>query len=97
MNSIYTKDKLKSSAETKEAVLKDMRDSILQANASQLMMIVNDACFEKCVSSQVGTSYTAAETTCYNQCVKKYIAAWNVVTNSWEQKMQNSRNDPALR
>ena len=48
---------------------------------------LNEHCFERCVPKP-GTSLSSGETTCYQNCMEKYMAAWNTVSRQYLQHVQ---------
>lgn len=50
-------------------------------NARALIERINDSCFEKCVPKP-GSSLSSAEQKCLGDCMGKYMAAWNIVSQS---------------
>ena len=48
---------------------------------------VNEHCFERCVPKP-GTSLSSGETTCFTQCMEKYMAAWNTVSRQYINRIQ---------
>lgn len=43
---------------------------------------VNEHCFEKCVPKP-GSSLSSGESVCFKQCMDKYMAAWNTISNQY--------------
>jgi import inner membrane translocase subunit TIM13 len=48
---------------------------------------VNEHCFDKCVPKP-GSSLSSGETTCFTQCMEKYMAAWNTVSRQYITRIQ---------
>ena len=57
--------------------------SVLLSSAQK----VNEHCFEKCVPKP-GSSLSSGETTCFTQCMEKYMAAWNTVSRQYITRIQ---------
>jgi Tim10/DDP family zinc finger len=51
---------------------------------------VNEHCFEKCVPKP-GSSLSSGETTCFTQCMEKYMAAWNTVSRQYINRIQQEQ------
>lgn len=48
---------------------------------------LNEHCFERCVPKP-GSSLSSGETTCYTQCMEKYMSAWNTVSKQYINRIQ---------
>ncbi|KEQ66788.1 uncharacterized protein M437DRAFT_10456, partial [Aureobasidium melanogenum CBS 110374] len=57
------------------------------ANARQLVEKLNEHCFERCIPKP-GSSLSSGESTCYSQCMEKYMSAWNVVSKQYINRIQ---------
>ncbi|KAH6712052.1 Tim10/DDP family zinc finger-domain-containing protein [Leptodontidium sp. 2 PMI_412] len=81
------------SQDPKAAVMNQVRQEAAMNNARQLIEKVNEHCFEKCVPKP-GSSLSSGETTCFTQCMEKYMAAWNTVSRQYINRIQqeNSKN-----
>lgn len=55
---------------------------------------VNEHCFEKCIPKP-GTSLSSGETTCFTQCMEKYMQAWNTVSRQYITRIQQESNKGA--
>jgi import inner membrane translocase subunit TIM13 len=93
-----------SSSDPKAAVMNQVRQEAALTNARQLIEVylldpclvysfsnnkqkINEHCFEKCVPKP-GSSLSSVETTCFTQCMDKYIAAWNTVHKQYINRIQ---------
>jgi len=70
-----------------QAVKQQIQQEAAIANARQLVEKLNEHCFERCVPKP-GSSLSSGETTCYTQCMEKYMAAWNSVSKSYVARIQ---------
>ncbi|KAL3417322.1 Tim10/DDP family zinc finger [Phlyctema vagabunda] len=75
------------SADPKAAVMNQVRQEAAMTNARQLIEKVNEHCFEKCVPKP-GSSLSSGETTCFTQCMEKYMGAWNTVSRQYIGRIQ---------
>ncbi|KAG4442506.1 protein translocase subunit [Cadophora sp. M221] len=77
----------------KAAVMNQVRQEAAMNNARQLIEKVNEHCFEKCVPKP-GSSLSSGETTCFTQCMEKYMSAWNTVSRQYINRIQqeNTKN-----
>ncbi|EPE32695.1 Tim10-like protein [Glarea lozoyensis ATCC 20868] len=71
----------------KSIVMNRVRQEAAMTNARQLIEKVNEHCFDKCVPKP-GTSLSSGETTCFTQCMEKYMAAWNTVSRQYITRIQ---------
>ena len=55
---------------------------------------INDHCFERCVPKP-GSSLSSGETTCFTQCMEKYMAAWNTVSRQYIGRIQQEQGKAA--
>ncbi|KAM7202115.1 putative mitochondrial import inner membrane translocase [Naviculisporaceae sp. PSN 640] len=75
------------SESVKKAIIKQV---ILEANiqnSRQLVEKINENCFDKCIPKP-GSSITSGEKTCVTQCMEKYMAAWNLVNQTYVRRVQ---------
>ena len=96
-----------SSSDPKAAVMNQVRQEAAMTNARQLIEArspftldisslsnskqkVNEHCFEKCVPKP-GSSLSSGETTCFTQCMEKYMAAWNTVSRQYINRIQQEQ------
>ncbi|TGO58819.1 hypothetical protein BOTNAR_0174g00090 [Botryotinia narcissicola] len=75
------------SSDPKAAVMNQVRQEAAMTNARQLIEKVNEHCFEKCVPKP-GASLISGETTCFTQCMEKYMQAWNTVSKQYIARLQ---------
>ncbi|KAH6668850.1 Tim10/DDP family zinc finger-domain-containing protein [Halenospora varia] len=83
-----------SSSDPKAAVMNQVRQEAAMTNARQLIEKVNEHCFEKCVPKP-GSSLSSGETTCFTQCMEKYMAAWNTVSRQYINRIQQETGKSA--
>jgi import inner membrane translocase subunit TIM13 len=100
-----------SSSDPKAAVMNQVRQEAAMTNARQLIEAgllfplnlllcsnseqkVNEHCFEKCVPKP-GSSLSSGETTCFTQCMEKYMAAWNTVSRQYINRIQQEQGRSA--
>ncbi|PMD18187.1 hypothetical protein NA56DRAFT_647977 [Hyaloscypha hepaticicola] len=83
-----------SSSDPKAAVMNQIRQEAAMTNARQLIEKVNEHCFEKCVPKP-GSSLSSGETTCFTQCMEKYMAAWNTVSRQYINRIQQEQGRSA--
>jgi import inner membrane translocase subunit TIM13 len=55
---------------------------------------VNEHCFEKCVPKP-GSSLSSGETSCFTNCMEKYMAAWNTVSKQYINRIQAEQGKAA--
>ncbi|KAH8754474.1 Tim10/DDP family zinc finger-domain-containing protein [Hyaloscypha finlandica] len=79
-----------SASDPKAAVMNQVRQEAAMTNARQLIEKVNEHCFEKCVPKP-GSSLSSGETTCFTQCMEKYMAAWNTVSRQYINRIQQEQ------
>ncbi|TVY17316.1 Mitochondrial import inner membrane translocase subunit tim13 [Lachnellula arida] len=91
------------SADPKSAVMNQVRQEAAMNNARlliehiKLILIpkkINDHCFERCVPKP-GSSLSSGETTCFTQCMEKYMAAWNTVSRQYIGRIQQEQGKAA--
>ncbi|TVY57306.1 Mitochondrial import inner membrane translocase subunit tim13 [Lachnellula cervina] len=82
------------SADPKSAVMNQVRQEAAMNNARLLIEKINDHCFERCVPKP-GTSLSSGETTCFTQCMEKYMAAWNTVSRQYIGRIQQEQGKAA--
>ncbi|KAI9702476.1 MAG: protein translocase subunit [Candelina mexicana] len=79
----------------KEAIMNQVKQEAAVVNARQLIEKVNDHCYEKCVPKP-GSSLSKGESTCFTQCMEKYMAAWNVVSRQYIGRIQHEQGQQGL-
>ncbi|TVY38884.1 Mitochondrial import inner membrane translocase subunit [Lachnellula subtilissima] len=82
------------SADPKSAVMNQVRQEAAMNNARLLIEKINDHCFERCVPKP-GSSLSSGETTCFTQCMEKYMAAWNTVSRQYIGRIQQEQGKAA--
>ncbi|MCJ1337357.1 protein translocase subunit [Bachmanniomyces sp. S44760] len=85
--------------DSKSAVMRQIRQEAGIAQYRQLMEKLNDHCFAHCVPSP-GSSLSRKEETCLTQCMEKYIASWQIVSQQYikrgEEKLRSSGQMPGM-
>ncbi|KAG9246983.1 Tim10/DDP family zinc finger-domain-containing protein [Calycina marina] len=74
----------------KSRLMAQVKQEAAMNNARQLIEKVNEHCFEKCVP-RPGSSLSSGESACFTQCMEKYMAAWNVVSRSYINRIQQEQ------
>jgi len=74
-------------SDIKQQIMDQVRQEAALNNARLLVEKINANCFDKCVPKP-GTSLSSGETTCLNQCMDKYVAAWNTVSQYYLAQAQ---------
>ncbi|OWP01129.1 hypothetical protein B2J93_6579 [Marssonina coronariae] len=74
----------------KAAVMNQVRQEAAMTNARQLIEKVNQHCFEKCVPKP-GPSLSSGESTCFSQCMDKYMSTWNAVSRQYIDRIQREQ------
>jgi import inner membrane translocase subunit TIM13 len=64
-------------------------------NATRAHQKLNEHCFERCVPKP-GSSLSSGESTCYSQCMEKYMSAWNVVSKQYINRIQREAGSGGL-
>lgn len=75
-----------SSAPNVDAFKQQISQEIAVANATDLVSKVSDNCFEKCLQRP----YSAGNEACVDQCLTKYMRAWNVISKTYIDRIQNA-------
>ncbi|TGZ76690.1 mitochondrial intermembrane space translocase subunit Tim13 [Ascodesmis nigricans] len=70
-----------SKEERKQAFIQTIQQQHNLEHARMLIQSINENCYEKCVPKP-GSSLARAEDDCVKNCAMKYMAAWNVVSQS---------------
>ncbi|CAD0041214.1 unnamed protein product [Aureobasidium pullulans] len=76
-----------SSASQTQAIKQQVAQEAAVANARQLV--------ERCIPKP-GSSLSSGESTCYSQCMEKYMSAWNVVSKQYINRIQREAGSGAL-
>ncbi|CAD0029971.1 unnamed protein product [Aureobasidium pullulans] len=84
-----------SSASQTQAIKQQVAQEAAVANARQLVEKLNEHCFERCIPKP-GFSLSSGESTCYSQCMEKYMSAWNVVSKQYINRIQREAGSGAL-
>ncbi|EPE10243.1 mitochondrial import inner membrane translocase subunit tim13 [Ophiostoma piceae UAMH 11346] len=79
------------SESVKKAVMQQVLQENAQANARMIMENVNKNCFESCVTKP-GSALSSTEKTCAVQCMERYVAAWNVVHETYMARVKEQAN-----
>ncbi|KAI0118737.1 Tim10/DDP family zinc finger-domain-containing protein [Nemania sp. FL0031] len=72
---------------TKTEFIRQVRTEFALENAKQLIEKINEHCFERCVPKP-GASLSSSEQTCANQCMEKYLSAWNHINATYIRRLQ---------
>ncbi|KAI1484162.1 hypothetical protein K445DRAFT_312741 [Daldinia sp. EC12] len=79
-----------SSGSIKAEVIKQVKTQYAVENARLLVEKVNEHCFEKCVPKP-GSSLSNSESTCFTQCMEKYMSAWNQVSSTYVERLRREQ------
>ncbi|KAK6950329.1 protein translocase subunit [Daldinia eschscholtzii] len=79
-----------SSGSVKAEVIKQVKTQYAVENARLLVEKVNEHCFEKCVPKP-GSSLSNSESTCFTQCMEKYMSAWNQVSSTYVERLRREQ------
>ncbi|KAI8963891.1 Tim10/DDP family zinc finger-domain-containing protein [Daldinia sp. FL1419] len=79
-----------SSESIKAEVIKQVKTQYAVENARLLVEKVNEHCFEKCVPKP-GSSLSSSESTCFTQCMEKYMSAWNQVSSTYVDRLRREQ------
>lgn len=71
-----------SSAEIKNALLKQVQTEAAVTNARALVAKLNENCFDRCISTP-GNRLSSAESSCLSACMEKYISMWNATSKAY--------------
>ncbi|KAI1464654.1 Tim10/DDP family zinc finger-domain-containing protein [Daldinia caldariorum] len=78
------------SGSIKAQVIKEVKTQYAVENARLLVEKVNEHCFEKCVPKP-GPSLSNSESTCFTQCMEKYMSAWNQVSSTYVDRLRREQ------
>ncbi|KAJ1644312.1 protein translocase subunit [Dispira simplex] len=78
---------LDSSKTKKEELKQQIRSEFALANAQELINKMSEKCYTGCVSKP-GKSLGRTETDCLSKCMKKYLEAWNMVSQAYTRRIQ---------
>lgn len=70
-----------------QAIQQEIGLELAKANATELVNKLTENCFAACFA-QPQALVTAGQETCTNQCVEKYMRAWNVVSKAYVARIQ---------
>jgi len=74
-------------ADAKTEVMQQVRQQAAIANARALVEKLNEHCFDRCIPTP-GSSLSSGESTCYTNCMEKYMAAWNTTSRQYLTHVQ---------
>ncbi|KAK9240132.1 Tim10/DDP family zinc finger-domain-containing protein [Lipomyces kononenkoae] len=72
----------------KENLQAQILQEIALSNATELISKISNNCYEKCILTP-GSSLSAADTACLDQCSEKYIQAWNIISRRYLARVQS--------
>ncbi|KAK9370151.1 Tim10/DDP family zinc finger-domain-containing protein [Lipomyces kononenkoae] len=72
----------------KENLQAQILQEIALSNATELISKISNNCYEKCIVTP-GSSLSAADTACLDQCSEKYIQAWNIISRRYLARVQS--------
>ena len=75
-----------SAAEIKEKWKAQIAQELAVANATELVNKMTENCFEQCLKAP----YQSTEDGCVNQCLEKYMRAWNTISKTYIQRIQQA-------
>ncbi|KAI0114941.1 Tim10/DDP family zinc finger-domain-containing protein [Daldinia grandis] len=81
---------MNSSESVKAEVIKQVKTQYAVENAKLLIEKINEHCFERCVPKP-GPSFSSGESTCFTQCMEKYMAAWNSVSTTYIDRLRREQ------
>ncbi|KAI0845165.1 Tim10/DDP family zinc finger-domain-containing protein [Daldinia vernicosa] len=79
-----------SSGSIKAEVIKQVKTQYALENARLLIEKINEHCFERCVPKP-GPSMSSGESTCFTQCMEKYMSAWNSVSTTYIDRLRREQ------
>ncbi|KAF3065339.1 Tim10/DDP family zinc finger-domain-containing protein [Daldinia decipiens] len=79
-----------SSESIKAEVIKQVKTQYALENARLLIEKINEHCFERCVPKP-GPSISSSESTCFTQCMEKYMSAWNSVSSTYIDRLRREQ------
>jgi len=80
-----------SKEEKKQLLMQTISQQQNVENARVLIEKINENCFDKCVPKP-GSSLSSTESACISDCMAKYMAAWNIVSNAYIARI---KSDPS--
>ncbi|TIA87868.1 hypothetical protein E3P99_02912 [Wallemia hederae] len=76
-----------------------MKEEIQQAsalaNAQQLINNMNNQCYSKCILKP-STSLSSSEEGCLNNCMQRYMEAFNIISTTYVHRMSKERHEQTL-
>ncbi|KAL9936492.1 hypothetical protein V8E36_004560 [Tilletia maclaganii] len=82
-------------APNKEAIKAELQQQIAQENAQRLVTTATEKCYAKCVPSP-STSLSSREQTCLTRCLDQYLKAFNIVSQTYVQRIAAERQASGL-
>ncbi|KAK0540138.1 protein translocase subunit [Tilletia horrida] len=82
-------------APNKEAIKAELQQQIAQENAQRLVTTATEKCYAKCVPSP-STSLSSREQTCLTRCLDQYLKAFNIVSQTYVQRLAAERQSVGL-
>ncbi|KAM7197712.1 putative mitochondrial import inner membrane translocase [Rhypophila sp. PSN 637] len=79
------------SESVKKAIIRQVIMEANVQNSRHLVEKINENCFDKCIAKP-GSSISNGEKTCVTQCMEKYMAAWNLVNQTYMRRVQQEIN-----
>ncbi|CCF57824.1 hypothetical protein KAFR_0D01770 [Kazachstania africana CBS 2517] len=68
-----------------ESLKNQVQQELALANATELVNNITDNCFQKCLSNP----YSDPQPNCVDQCLNKYLKAWNTVSKTYIARIQD--------
>ncbi|EAS34360.3 mitochondrial intermembrane space translocase subunit Tim [Coccidioides immitis RS] len=84
------------SAEMKAAIIQQLQSESAITNARTLMEKINSNCFEKCISSPPGSTFSSKDQTCLTACMEKYISLWNATSRAYVSRLSREQEKSGL-
>ncbi|KAJ1727127.1 protein translocase subunit [Coemansia biformis] len=75
-------------AQSKDEVMRQVRNEIAVASAQELISSINKHCFKMCISAP-GPSLSESDKAGLSRCIDKYLSAWDTVSRSYVAHVQN--------
>ncbi|PVZ98993.1 hypothetical protein BB558_004999 [Smittium angustum] len=66
-----------------EQLKNQVRKELAMANAQELINSINEHCFKMCIQKP-GSKIDSSEESCLDRCMDKYMAAWDLVSRSYD-------------
>ncbi|XP_007882574.1 mitochondrial import inner membrane translocase subunit Tim13 [Callorhinchus milii] len=71
-------------------IMEQVKVQIAVANAQELLQRMTDKCFRKCIGKP-GSSLDNSEQKCVAMCMDRYMDAWNIVSKTYNSRLQRER------